>query len=77
MLTQFLKGLKIATAILMVLFLYVIMTHSCGCRSEEEKYFQLKYPECVVEIGEKTNISTEVIVHCPGREPKIIKVRSK
>jgi hypothetical protein len=53
------------------------MTHSCGCRSEEEKYFQLKYPECVVEIGEKTNISTEVIVHCPGHEPKIIKVRSK
>ena len=67
-----------ALAILAFLaFMYFLCTTGTGCRSEEEKYFNLKYPECVVEIVERTNINTKVRITCPGQDPEIVKVRSK
>lgn len=74
---QFIKILKVTAFMMVLLFLCGLMIHYCSCRSEEEKYFQLKYPKCNVEVVDQSGIYTKVRVHCPNEEPKIIEVRSK
>lgn len=73
---QFINILKVAAFLMVLLFLCGLMIHCCSCRSKEEKYFQLKYPGCVIDVVDRSSIFTKVRVHCPYEEPKIIKVRS-
>ena len=63
--------------ILFVLFLLLLATNFLGCHSEERVYFKVHYPNCVVDIVERTKLHTKAVVNCRGEKPELVTIRRK
>jgi len=74
---RFIRVLAALGIVLFLVFMYFLLTSGMGCRSEEEKYFQLRYPECKIDVVDRSNLKTKVRIDCPGKEPEIVTIRSK
>lgn len=74
---QLLRAIKACLIVFVIILLFLICMKLFGCATKERRYFEMKYPGCVVNVVEKTKIKTKAIVECPGREPEVVTIRKR